>query len=263
MEKALQTTTFDTRDDANPEPQAAQVPSSAAVYRALIACGIFSRTNPDAVFTFSKQLAPERFSPSRVIDLHDNSDGRIYVIVSGKVKISLRRPDGCELVVAVRGPAEIFGAVRLFDPGSKQVRATTLTEVVAVPIERNQLLDWMAQHPEIRYQVLRLFARWAKARADALVEFAFADVEARLASRLLCLMKRFGRRDGDGVRIVHDLTLNDFSLMVGVAPEAICTTLLNLEARGLIRVEHNSILIPDVQALASVRAMDAWEVCCA
>jgi CRP/FNR family cyclic AMP-dependent transcriptional regulator len=154
----------------------------------------------------------------------------------------------------------MFGVITLFDPGSREMSVTTLTEVVAVPVERDQLLVWMAECPEVSDQVLRLFARWAKAMSNSLADFAFADVSSRVASRLLLLRKRFGRQEGEVVRVVHDLALEDFSLLVGCAPETIGATLRDFEDRGWIRLEDNSVVIVDAQALASVRPMSVSEV---
>jgi CRP/FNR family cyclic AMP-dependent transcriptional regulator len=231
------------------------------VYQALIASGIFGRTDPDVVSAVSGHLRAERFPSARFVDAQSDFGGRLYVIISGKVKISYRRPDGYEIVLTILGPSQIFGAKTLFDPDSRGFSITTLTEVLAVPIKRDQLLTWMAEHPEINEQLLRLFARWAKETTNRLVDFAYADAESRIATRLLLLRQRFGRREGEVVRVVHDLTMDDFSLLVGVAPEAINATLHDFEARGWIRLEHNSIVIADAQALRSVRLMGALEVC--
>jgi Cyclic nucleotide-binding domain len=108
---------------------------SSDVYQALIASGIFSRTNSEAVSAMAKQLEPERFAPRCVVGTPGDFGGRLYMIISGKVKASYRRPDGCEIVLTILGPSEIFGAITLFDPGSRGMSATALTEVLAVPIE--------------------------------------------------------------------------------------------------------------------------------
>ena len=78
------------------------------------------------------------------------------------------RQDGCELLLAVLGRHEIFGVVSLFEPVAGETRLTALTEVLAVPIERGQLLSWMAECPELSARTLRLFARRAKEMTDAL-----------------------------------------------------------------------------------------------
>jgi CRP/FNR family transcriptional regulator len=120
----------------------------------------------------------------------------------------------------------------------------------------------MAEHPEVSEQVLRLFARWTKATTDAFVDFARGDAASRIASRLLSLRKRFGWQEGDVVRIVHDMTLADFSLLVGVAPATIVETLRDFQDRDWIRLEDDSVVILDAHALASLRPIGASEVCC-
>jgi CRP/FNR family transcriptional regulator, cyclic AMP receptor protein len=234
----------------------------ADVCRALLASGIFRKTDPDVVSALSRQLKPVRFPPNHVVGAQSDYGGRIYVIISGKVKVVHWRPGGCELALTILGSSEIFGGTSLFDPASCETSVTTLTEVQAVPIERDQLLIWMAEYPELSAQVLRLFARWAKAATNALVDLASADFQSRVARRLLLLMKRFGRREGDVVRVVHDLTLDDLSLFAGVAPATISDTLRDFEDRGWIRLEDNSLVVVDSQALASVRPESVAEVCC-
>jgi len=89
---------------------------------------------------------------------------------------------------------------------------------------------------------------------DALTDFASADVRGRVASRLSLLKRRFGRREGEVVRIVHEMTMEDFSRLVGVSPEVVRNTLGNLENQGWIRLDDDSVVVVDSQALASLRS---------
>ena len=226
---------------------------SDGVGRALVASGIVSKTDPAALSRWCAELKPVRFPAGHVIAAGGDSGGRLYVIMSGKVKASIRRLDGREVVLAVLKNYEIFGVVSLFDPVACETRITALTEVLAVPIERGQLLRWMAECPELSARTLRLFARRAKEMTDALTDFAFADLAGRVASRLLLLRRRFGCREGEVVRIVHDLTVDDFSRLVGVSPELIGKTLRDFENRGWIRLDDTSVAIADSEALSSYR----------
>jgi CRP/FNR family cyclic AMP-dependent transcriptional regulator len=222
--------------------------------KALLASGIFSKTDPAVLSRWCEQLQPVRFPPGRVLNARDDFGGRLYLIISGRVKVSYRRPGGGEIALTVLGSYEIFGCVSLFDPIVSETRIATLTEVLAVPIEGSDLLMWMAECSEFSAQVLRLFARRVKATTNTLTDFAFTDVASRVASRLLWLRKRFGRREGEVVRIAHDLTLEDFSRFVGVSPETIGKTLREFEDRGWIRMDDMSLVVIDSQALASVRS---------
>ena len=88
---------------------------------------------------------------------------------------------------------------------------------------------------------------------DALTDFASADIRGRVASRLSLLKRRFGRREGEVVRIVHEMTMEDFSRLVGVSPEVVRNALGDLENQGWIRLDDDSVVVVDSQALASYR----------
>src|SRR3984885_2134441 len=228
-------------------------PRSIDVRRALVASGIVSKTDPAALTRWCRQLKPVRFPAGHVIATGGDDGGRLYVIMSGKVKASICRQGGCELLLTVLGRHEIFGVVSLFEPVAGETRITALTEVLAVPIERGQLLSWMAECPELSARMMRLFARRAKERTDALTDFVSADIRGRVASRLSLLKRRFGQREGEVVRIVHEMTMEDFSRLVGVLPEVVRNALSDFENQGWISLDDDSVVVIDSQALSSCR----------
>jgi CRP/FNR family transcriptional regulator, cyclic AMP receptor protein len=230
------------------------VSQSNDVCQALLASRIFSQTDPGTLSRWCEQLTPVRLPPGHVVSARDDLGSLLYLIMSGKMKLSNCRVDGREIALTVLGKYEIFGGVSLFDPATCVTRVVALTEVVVVPIERSQLLMWMAECAELSHQMLRLYARRTKEMTDTLNDFAFADVHSRVASRLLWLKKRFGRRDGEAVRIVHDMTLEDFSRFIGAPAVTIGKTLHEFQDRGWIHLDGKSVVIVDAHALASVRA---------
>lgn len=244
---------------ARSTPETLSVTADYDVRQALFASGILAKTDPVAASVMAKRLQPTAFPPGCVLDDQDDFGMRLYVIVSGKVKVCCRRHDGQQVVLAVLGPSEIFGAITLFDPEANELSVTTLTDVVAVPIERRQLLRWMAERQEVTDQVLRLFARWVKRTTDSLVDVAFSDTERRIAGRLLLYSQRFGRQEQGAVRVLQDLTITDFARLVGVAPKTVDLTLLDFESRGWIRMDGDSVVIVDGQALRSMSAMSGAE----
>jgi CRP/FNR family transcriptional regulator, cyclic AMP receptor protein len=61
---------------------------------------------------------------------------------------------------------------------------------------------------------------------------------------------------------VHDLTLEDFSCLVGLSPELIGITLRAFEDRGWIQLDDTSVVVVDSEALVSVRSESMEEVGC-
>ena len=248
--KALQAKTVDAISPVTPTTAALD----RDVHQALIASGIFGKADSGVVSVLIEHLLPVRFPPGHVVFAQGDPGSCLYVIASGKVKVAYRHADGREVVLNIVGASDVLGEVTPFDYGTREFTATTVTEVCAVAIERDQLLTWMAECPEIIHQIMRLLARRADVMTKCLVDFVFADPPYRVARRLLLLGRRFGRREGDVVRVTHDLTLEEISLFAGVAPETVDATLRDFRDRGWIRFEDSCLEIVDGQGLASLPA---------
>ena len=57
---------------------------------------------------------------------------RLFIIISGKVKIGGRSPDRRENLLTIMGPSDMFGELSIFAPGPRTSSATTITEVCVV-----------------------------------------------------------------------------------------------------------------------------------
>jgi CRP-like cAMP-binding protein len=222
------------------------------VQRAFIASGIFGNTDADVVSALIEHLQPVLFPAGHVVFAQGDAGSALFMVASGKVKLAYRHGDGREVVLNIIGVSEVFGEVTPFDYGTREFTATAVTEVCAVAIERDQLLAWMTEYPEITHQVMRLMARRADVMTNCMVDFVFADPPYRVARRLLLLGKRFGRRHGDVVRVQHDLTLEEISHFAGVAPKIVEATLRDFSDRGWIRLGGDTIEIVDGQRLAAL-----------
>ena len=110
----------------------------------LARAGIFQGVEPSAVAALTKQLQPVDFPRGHVI-FHEGEPGdRLYIILSGKVKVGRRSPDGRENLLTIMGPSDMFGELSIFDPGPRTSSATTVTEVRTVSMDRDALREAMA-----------------------------------------------------------------------------------------------------------------------
>ncbi len=103
----------------------------------LARAGIFQGVEPSAVAALVKQLQPVDFPRGHVIFNEGEPGDRLYIIVSGKVKLGRRSPDGRENLLTIMGPSDMFGELSIFDPGPRTSTATTVTEVRAVSMDRD------------------------------------------------------------------------------------------------------------------------------
>ena len=216
----------------------------------LARAGMFQGVEPSAVSALTKQLQPVDFPRGHTVFAEGEPGDRLYIIISGKVKIGRRSPDGRENLLTIMGPSDMFGELSIFDPGPRTSSATTITEVRAVSMDRDALRAWIADRPEIAEQLLRVLARRLRRTNNNLADLIFTDVPGRVAKQLLQLAQRFGTQEGGALRVTHDLTQEEIAQLVGASRETVNKALADFAHRGWIRLEGKSVLISDSEHLA-------------
>jgi CRP/FNR family transcriptional regulator, cyclic AMP receptor protein len=215
----------------------------------LTRAGIFQGVDPSAVQDLKNALEPVSFPRAHVIFAEGELGDRLYIILSGKVKIGRKSPDGRENLLAVFGPSDMFGELSIFDPGPRTSTATTVTEVQAVTMDRTALREWIAKRPEIAEQLLRVIARRLRRTNNMLADLIFTDVPGRVAKALLQLAHDFGTQEGGMLRVTHDLTQEEIAQLVGASRETVNKALADFAQRGWLRLEGKSVLILEPQRL--------------
>lgn len=216
----------------------------------LARAGIFQGVQPSAVAALAQQLEPVTFSRGQVVFTEGEPGETLYIITSGKVKIGRKSVDGRESLLTLMGPSDMFGELAIFDPGPRTSTVTALSEVQAVMMHRRVLRNWISDRPEIAEQLLRVLARRLRRTNDNLSDLIFTDVPGRVAKQLLHLAQRFGTREGNSLRVDHELTQEEIAQLVGSSRETVNKALSDFAQRGWIRVQGKSILIDNTERLA-------------
>ena len=111
---------------------------------------------------------------------------------------------------------------------------------------RNQKLNENQQQARVATDTL---AKRLRNASENMADLVFTDVPGRVAKALLDLSRRFGERDGDGIRVHHDLTQEELAQLVGASRETVNKALADFSARGWIRVEARSVVLLDLDRL--------------
>ncbi len=220
------------------------------MHEILARAGIFQGVAPDAVAALVRSLEPAVYPRGHTVFREGEPGESLFIITSGKVKIGRRTPDGRESLITLMGPADMFGELALFDPGPRTSTVTTLTEVEVVIMDHDALRSWIRDRPQIAEQLLRVLARRLRRTNDSLSDLIFTDVPGRVAKQLLDLAKRFGVREGESLRVDHELTQEELAQLVGSSRETVNKALSDFVQRGWIRRQGKTVFIDDAARLA-------------
>ncbi len=207
---------------------------------------LFTGLEDEAATELSETMGTVRLNKGEILFHEGDSDDRLYVVVSGKVKLGRSGSAGRENLLAVLGPGQMFGELSLFDPGPRSTTATAVTSCEIRTLEHEELMGWLAGRPEVAQGLLGQLAARLRRANDVVADLVFSDVPGRVAKQLLELAKRFGDRREDGVHVHHDLTQEELAQLVGASRETVNKALADFAARGWIRLEPRSVTILDV-----------------
>ena len=174
---------------------------------------------------------------------------KLYIILSGKIKLTKAAPDGRENLLSVHGPGEMFGELSLFDPIPRTSSATAVTNARLAGLAHDDLRKWLSTRPEVAMHLLQALAQRLRRINEVKADLVFTDVPGRVAKALLDLADRFGVLTPEGVQVNHDLTQEELAQLVGASRETVNKALADFTARGWIQLAAKSVLVTDTDRL--------------
>jgi len=211
---------------------------------------LFSALDDDAANALRASMVELHLGRGQVLFHEGDRGDRLYVVTSGKLKLGRTSADGRENVLAIIGPGEMFGELSIFDPGPRSSTAAAITDVALLELGQAEVRAWLVDRPEVAESLLHQLAQRLRHASETMADLVFTDVPGRVAKALLELSRRFGRPDGDDVRVDHDLTQEELAQLVGASRETVNKALADFAARGWIRLDARSVILLDVDRLA-------------
>lgn len=169
-----------------------------------------------------------------------------YFVLTGKVKVSMLRPDGTELTLDVMGPGALCGEAAAFDGLPRFSMATVLEDATLARFSAREIADAIRERPELALALLRLVSVKQRNVAVRLAYSALSAAEVRIAE----LLRRLGDvyAGGDEVLVV-DLTHEEIASLTGTTRVTVTRALKRLARAGVIRNSGGRIRVLDPHAL--------------
>ena len=176
----------------------------------------------------------------RPIYLPGDLGDAVYLVKTGRVKISTCAQTGKEFTFAILKPGEIFGEVEALDGSPRRTSAEALDDVILGVIPRESFLRYLQENPDLTLALTRHLGARLQRLQSRVEDLVFKDVPARLVH----LLQEVGEttRTADGA-IRAKMTHQEMANLIGCNRETVSMILGQLRERGLIRLDRCSITI--------------------
>ena len=182
----------------------------------------------------------------------DNPDS-VYMLKTGRVKISRISEEGKELTLGILEPGEVFGELEVLDGSLRDTIAEALEDATICVIRREDFEKVLKKNPDLTIRLTKLIGFRLKKIESRIEDLVFRDVPVRLARLLLSLSEEFGKQEDRGVRLALRITHQEIANLIGSTRETVSATLNDFKRQGLIQLDHRSITLIDKVRLSSIQ----------
>lgn len=198
-------------------------------------------------------LCSRKLLTARQVVFHQGEPGReMYIVVSGKLKVSVTSADGKELSFFIFSQGDVFGELALLDGERRSATVTAIgpCELLVLRLEAFKAL--LKEHQSIGLRLLSILAGRVRATTALYESSVFIEIPGRLAARLLELAAEHGEATADGVLIDLKLSQYELGTLVNASRESVNKQLKAWEEQGIVRLCQGRILLTEPHVLEAL-----------
>ncbi len=206
-------------------------------------------TLTDHEFSQLKHIFVTRsYRKNQVIFLEEETGNYMYLVLTGKVKVTKAGSNGKERILAIHQAGDFFGEMSLLDGKTAPATVSAMEDSKIISVSGTDFHRYLMNNQKVLLQIINvLCARLRQVWQAQSVSSSTAD--ARIRMGILQLANRHGIRDSHGTIIDLKITHQELAEMVGTSRETVTRVLARLREQGVIEVANRRMTLLDSQAL--------------
>ena len=199
------------------------------------------------------RVSRSRFYPRGAVVFHEGHTARgIYVLSSGRAKVSISSADGKKLIIRVATGGDVLGLYAGMTGRPFEATAEMIEGGRVDFISRPDLLSLLGQQT-FGMDLVEMFSRQFSDFVDHTRMLALSESALEKLARLILRWSRdFGERTSEGVRVQIVLTQEEIAQIIGASRETVTRLFSVLKRDQIIRVKRDVMWIRDRDALAAL-----------
>jgi len=199
----------------------------------LSAMKIFQDLNRDEMLAIERAATMINCPAGRVFYIPGETGEVLFLLKKGRVQLYSLSPDGRKLTVKILEPMTFFGEMAILGQGMHNTFAEAMDDCVICLMSRQDVKRLLLSNPPVAARICEELAGRMMEAERRLEEFAFKNVEARLAALLVRL--------ADDRNEVVGYSHQELADMLGVYRETVTHALDQFKTRQWIEIHRKRI----------------------
>jgi CRP/FNR family transcriptional regulator/CRP/FNR family cyclic AMP-dependent transcriptional regulator len=206
---------------------------------------LFADLEEQDIKALMSMLTRRRYPKDSVIFFEHDPGDSLYLIVSGRVRVTILADDGREIVLAVLGEGDFFGEMSLLDNEPRSATAIAMEDTEVLIIHQKEFFSIVEKRPPILIKLLSVISARLRKANHQIGSLALLDVYGRVARVLLDLAQEQGTRLKDGRISFRRPTHQEIANMIGATRETVSRMISDLHRQGYIEIAGKNVIIQD------------------
>jgi CRP-like cAMP-binding protein len=200
---------------------------------------MFSDLPSESLEALAAMVQFRRFPKGTLVIGQAEAGTCMYLLVSGRVKVSLTSPDGRELVLNYLESPAHFGEMSLVDTQPRSADVVAVTDVELFSLDSKDLYRAIQLQPMLAISIIATLSRRLRHMITRLEDMAFHDARHRVMRVLLnTATASFEVR---GVPVIQGMTHYDIATLAGTSRETASRIISQLAKEDMLTTKGRRI----------------------
>lgn len=200
-----------------------------------------------------KNIIAREFSKGEVIFRANDSADKMFIVLSGEIKVTKIMSDGKEQILYIYGPSDFIGGHNILSGDKYEYNSFALSKVKVLTISSYDVLGVLKYNTGFLLAVIKQsFERIRKAE-ELIDRLSVINTDEKVAKLLKTLIGLYGKKTNGGILISYKITQEELGSLAGISRETMSRKLNQFEEEGILKiVSRGKVLILDEGQLDNI-----------
>lgn len=211
---------------------------------------LLSDLNQEEIDKISEGVVFTDYTKGEYIFRTGDKADKLYIVVSGKMKIYNYLTDGREQILYIYSSGDFVGAFNLLKEDEFKYNAEALEDTTISTLSKNKFDKIILNNPEITLKILEKAYERIRDVEGLVVRLSAANADAKVAGLLLELIKDFGYKESTNTILELSINREEMGNYAGISRETMTRKLNHFKELGYIDfIGNKKIIIKDENKL--------------
>lgn len=197
-------------------------------------------------------IVEKKYKKGQYLFFENDIGNELFLITSGTIKIFKSDKKTAKIkTLTYLKEGDFFGEMAMLDEEIRSASAQVIEDANVYILSGKKFKDIMLENPKTAFKITKTLSSRLRAADQQIHDLTFRDLPGRVATTLINLAEKYGRKSDKGTRINVKLTHQELADIVGTAREVVTSILSAFKKANCIEIDKHYMIIIDKDELST------------